>query len=239
MWITGGSPSLARSRRIVVFTVVVNGSAASSHTRSSSSSADTSRPAAASRHSSTANSFGLRSRRRPARDATRRLGSRVRSPLLQDRRQRRRRAAAQRPDPGHQLGEVERLGQVVVGAQAEAVDPLLARCSAAVSISTRLAGVRGDDPPAHLVAVHAGQVPVEHHHVVPGDRQVLERVVAVEDHVDRHALAAQPGADRPGQDLEVFDDQHSHAPTMPGPRWQPGVGRWHRADTAARVEPDA
>ena len=42
---TGGSPSLARSRRIVVLTAVVNGSAASSQTRSSSSSAETTRPA--------------------------------------------------------------------------------------------------------------------------------------------------------------------------------------------------
>ena len=41
---TGGSPSLARRRRIVGFTAVVNGSAASSQTRSSSSSADTTRP---------------------------------------------------------------------------------------------------------------------------------------------------------------------------------------------------
>ena len=71
---TGGSPSLARSRRIVVLTAVVNGSAASSQTRSSSSSAETTRPAAASRHSRTANSFGLSSSRRPARDATRRAG---------------------------------------------------------------------------------------------------------------------------------------------------------------------
>ena len=56
---TGGSPSLPRSRRMVVFTAVVNGSAASSQARSSSSSAETTRPAEASRHSSTANSFGL------------------------------------------------------------------------------------------------------------------------------------------------------------------------------------
>jgi ABC-type transport system involved in multi-copper enzyme maturation permease subunit len=41
---TGGSPSLARSRRIVDFTAVVNGSAISSHTRSSSCSAETTRP---------------------------------------------------------------------------------------------------------------------------------------------------------------------------------------------------
>ena len=96
---------------------------------------------------------------------------------------------------------------------------------AAVSMSTRL-------PPGPATIcrhtsspVHAGQVPVEHHDVVAGRRQVLERVGAVEDHVDRHALAAQPGPDRAGQDLEVLDDQHSHASTMPGRRCQPGVDR--------------
>jgi hypothetical protein len=50
--------------------------------------------------------------------------------------------------------------------------------------------VRGHDPPAHVVAVRARQVAVEHHDVVPGDREMLQRVVAVEDHVDRHAFAA-------------------------------------------------
>jgi hypothetical protein len=66
---------------------------------------------------------------------------------------------------------------------------------------------------------------------------MLECIGAVEDHVDRHALAAQPGAEGPGQDLEIFDDQHAHAPTMPGIRWQLGVGRGHRDDTGAGVEP--
>src|ERR1022692_27965 len=81
VWMTGGSPSLARSRRIVVFTAVVKGSAASSHTRSSSSSAETTRPADASRHSRSANSFGLRSSRRPARNAACLPGSREISPF--------------------------------------------------------------------------------------------------------------------------------------------------------------
>ena len=81
---------------------------------------------------------------------------------------------------------------------------------AAVNISTRVPAPAGRDPAAHLVAVHAGQVPVEHDHVVTGDREMLERVVAVQHDVDRHALAAQPGADGPGQHLEVLDDQHPH-----------------------------
>jgi putative ABC transport system permease protein len=55
---TGGSPSLRRSRLTVTLTAVVNGSAISSHARSSSSSADTTRPWAASSSSRTPNSFG-------------------------------------------------------------------------------------------------------------------------------------------------------------------------------------
>src|ERR1039458_4081780 len=58
--------------------------------------------------------------------------------------------------------------------------------------------------------MYAGEVSVEHHHVVAGDGQVRERVGAVQGHVDRDALAAQPGPDRAGQNLEVLDDQHSH-----------------------------
>ena len=81
---------------------------------------------------------------------------------------------------------------------------------AAVSIRIRLGDRSADQPPAYLVAVHSGQVPVQHHDVVTGHGQMLERVVPVEDDVDRHAFPAQPGADRLGQDLEVFDDQHSH-----------------------------
>jgi hypothetical protein len=58
--------------------------------------------------------------------------------------------------------------------------------------------------------VGAGQVPVQHHHVVPGDGDALERVVPVERDVDRHALPAQPGPDRGGQDLEILDNKHPH-----------------------------
>jgi hypothetical protein len=39
---------------------------------------------------------------------------------------------------------------------------------------------------------------------------MLERGVPVENDVDGHAFPAKPGADRLGQDLEVFNYQHSH-----------------------------
>jgi hypothetical protein len=37
-----------------------------------------------------------------------------------------------------------------------------------------------------------------------------KRVVPVERHVDDHAAAAQPGRDRPGQQLVILGNQHSH-----------------------------
>jgi hypothetical protein len=83
--------------------------------------------------------------------------------------------------------------------------------AAAEQLTDRLveaAPVRGDDPAAHVVTVRAGQIPVEDHHVIPGQRQALDRAVAVEDHVDRHPLAAQPGSDRAGQ--------NSRSPQPPG-----------------------
>ena len=56
----------------------------------------------------------------------------------------------------------------------------------------------------------SGQIPVQYHHVVPGDGQVLERRGPVQDDVDRHALTTQPGGDRRGQVFDVFSDEHSH-----------------------------
>jgi hypothetical protein len=38
--------------------------------------------------------------------------------------------------------------------------------------------------------VQPGQVPVQHDHVVAGERHVVERVLPVEHHVDGHPLVA-------------------------------------------------
>jgi hypothetical protein len=116
---------------------------------------------------------------------------------------------------------------------------------AAVSISTRLAGWRA------VVAGHGGQVAVEYHDVVPRVVQVREGVGAVEHHVHGQALPAQPGRDRPRQDLEVLHHQHPHDPHDASPavsercqrppgdedRCRPGVIERHRADTDRSVEP--
>ena len=63
---------------------------------------------------------------------------------------------------------------------------------------------------ADIVAMHAGQVPVQHHHVIAADRQALQGCGAVQGHVDSHSLSAQPGRQRRGQDLVVLGYQNPH-----------------------------
>jgi hypothetical protein len=122
-------------------------------------------------------------------------------------------APAQRPDPGYQLAEVERLGQVVIGAQAQALDPVAGGAGPGQHQDPRRRPPGGQRP-ADLIAAHAGQVPVQHHHVIERAGGVLQRVGAVEDHVDSHARPAQPGRDDRGQLRLVLDHQHPHpAPT--------------------------
>ena len=123
--------------------------------------------------------------------------------------QRRGGAPAQGPDAGHQLGEVKRLGQVVIGAKPEALDPVPDR-SRRGEHQHPGCGSFGDKGPADIIAGYAGQVPVQHHHVVAGDRQVVQGRGAVQGHVDGHPLPAQPGRDRRGQDLVVLGHQNPH-----------------------------
>ena len=121
--INGGSPSFLRSVITVTRTVVVNGSVFASHTRSSSSSLDTTAAARLEQLLQDAELLAgqVELDTGPGGDplglvehqvATVRTGGAPGCP------------PAQGPDPGHQPGEVERLGQVVVGAQAQPLDPV-------------------------------------------------------------------------------------------------------------------
>jgi hypothetical protein len=67
---------------------------------------------------------------------------------------------------------------------------------------------------AHVVAVHARQVAVEHEHVVAHDARLGQRRLPVARQVDRHPLPAQPARDRVGQPQLVFGDQHPHPVRM-------------------------
>jgi hypothetical protein len=83
------------------------------------------------------------------------------------------RPAGQRANPGDQLGQGERLGQVVVGAQLQTGHPV---GEVAGGGQHQDAGQRaaGDQPAADLVAVYAGQLPVEQQHVVVVDGEALQ-----------------------------------------------------------------
>jgi len=118
-------------------------------------------------------------------------------------------ASAQGPDAGDQLGEIKRLGQVIICAQPEALDPVPDRPRRGEHQHPGLGSVRGQGP-ADVVAVHAGQVAVQHHHVIAVDRQALQGRIAVQGYVDGHPLPAQPGRHRPGQHLVVLGHQNPH-----------------------------
>ena len=118
-------------------------------------------------------------------------------------------AAGEGADAGDELGKGERLGQVVVGAEAEAVDAVFDRVGGGEHEHARARPARNERP-ADVVAVDLGQVAVEQDHVVAVSRCVPERVFAVEDDVDGHAFAPQPDRDGGGELLVVFDDEHPH-----------------------------
>ncbi len=133
--------------------------------------------------------------------------------------------AGQGADAGHQFGDVERLGQVVISAYPQAFDLVLDggrggqhQYPGAVPAGGYLA--------ADLVAVDAGQVPVQHDHVIPVDGGLGERVAAVEGHVDGHALTAQYGRYRQRQLGVVLDHQHPHrSSSAAGVVCSPGLPR--------------
>jgi hypothetical protein len=112
--------------------------------------------------------------------------------------------------------ERERLGHVVVGAEGQPLDPV---GDGAAGGEHEHPGQRalGGKLAAQLVAGHAGQVAVEHDHVVAGDRGLLVPVHPVVRDVDRHALAAQPPGHRVGQSGLVLHHQHPHASSLPEP----------------------
>ncbi|OLB82132.1 MAG: hypothetical protein AUI14_01110 [Actinobacteria bacterium 13_2_20CM_2_71_6] len=122
----------------------------------------------------------------------------------------RRRAPAQGPYPRYQLVKGERLGQVVVGAQPQPLDPV---GDGTAGGQHQHPGQRagGDQIGADVVPRYTGQVPVEHHHVVPGDEGHLVPARPVVRDIDGHAFPAQPPGDRLGQIALVLHHQDPHA----------------------------
>ena len=108
---------------------------------------------------------------------------------LQDGGLRRPAPAVQRSKPRDELGELERLGEVVVGAQLEPRD-LLAQPAGRGEHQDRRGAVPPGEDAAHVVAVGTGDVSVDDQDVVVVDIDHHPRGVAVMSQVGRDRLRA-------------------------------------------------
>jgi hypothetical protein len=92
-------------------------------------------------------------------------------------------AAAERPDPGEQLGERERLHEVVVCAGIEPFDTILHRVARGEH-EDRSCGLRGSETASHLKTVEGGDHDVEDDDVVTFGARLRESVGAVVAEID-------------------------------------------------------
>jgi hypothetical protein len=107
------------------------------------------------------------------------------------------------------LGERERLGEIVVGAEGKPVDHVVERARRGEHQHPRLGRLLGQRG-AHLVAVQLRQVAIEHDDVVLVHARLVQRLGAVVGDIHRHGLAAQAAGDRVGEAGFVFGDQYTH-----------------------------
>src|SRR5690606_9021428 len=96
----------------------------------------------------------------------------------------------QGPEPEHELTQLERLGQVVVGTQLEP-GGLVVQPVGCGEHQDRHAAAGCDHAPGDLVAGRTGYVAVQHGDVVGVDAQQLQRRFAVQGDVGRDGLQAQ------------------------------------------------
>ena len=124
------------------------------------------------------------------------------------------RAAHHGVDAGDQLVAVERLGDVIVGAEAEAADLRIHLGDARQDQHRRLH--LGDAQLLeHVVAVHVGQVEVEQDDVVIIQLAEVQALLAEIGRVDVEAFGREHELDRLGGGRLVLDQQHAHRKCPP------------------------
>ena len=117
-------------------------------------------------------------------------------------------AAQQRLDAGDQLGQRERLDDIVVGAGGEAAHALGLLAAGGQHDDRHALGVAaGAQTPAELDAGEAGQHPVEQDEIGRMVAQMQFSVVAARHAVDLEALGLEIVAQQQGERLLVLDDQ--------------------------------
>src|SRR3954452_16905385 len=117
--------------------------------------------------------------------------------------------AVERTQSEHELPELERLRQVVVGTELEAGDLVVEPVGRGQHQHGQPAP-RGDDVPGDLVSGRAGDIPVEDGDVVRVDVEHLERRLPVGGDVRRDRRQAEAVADGLGHVRLVLDDQDPH-----------------------------
>ena len=123
----------------------------------------------------------------------------------------------QRPHPGEQLGLIERLGHEVVGPGFDRPDLLLGVARRDHHDGQVRRGRVLADPPAHLVAVHAGHHDVEQDDVRPLLAQHRQRLLAGRRRQHPVPARAQHGVEQPDVRRLVVDDEddRAHRPWRP------------------------
>ena len=118
--------------------------------------------------------------------------------------------AQQRPQPRHQLGERERLHQVIVGAALETVDALRHPIACRQDEDRYVVAARAQIG-ENVVAATAGHHHVEDHGAEAGARDRGERVPRRCRRGDLEPRAGEPGAQRLGRRGIVLEKQNVHA----------------------------
>ena len=158
------------------------------------------------RYSSSSNSRWVSSTSRSPRRTSWVSGLSDRSPTTYDARAAGRAAAQQRAQAGEQLLALERLDEVVVGADVQALDAAVERVARGEHEDRHVAV--GAQAPGDLDAVELGQAEVEDDHVGHERDGLVERGLAVAGEAHLVALHAQRALQGQGDVLVVLDDEH-------------------------------
>ncbi len=119
------------------------------------------------------------------------------------------RPPVQRPDTGDQLARLERLGEIVVGAAVQPLDPLL-RPPERGQHQDGLLDTRLPQPRDRRHAVQSGQHPVHYDHINPRLPRDPDTGLGVADARHRYAVVLQTFGDCDGGQCIVLDQQHMH-----------------------------
>ena len=122
-------------------------------------------------------------------------------------------APRQRPEPRQQLGERERLRQIVVGAGVQTPHAVLDRVTRREH-DDRRPKARGPQPPAHLEAIRPRQHHIEDHCVEVRRAREQQCLLAVAGDLRDPAVAPQTAPDGRCHPRVVLDHQHAHRSMM-------------------------